>query len=394
MDMFFISILLFLNYTFSSPINVDIRSINPKRDSTSWDPELAFQITINATWSLFWNNQYQAFNAYDPQCQSGFNYDSVWNVAVAGKAIVNSGDTTKTQLVINNLYKFQNQQTGWFTSTPGGSQAYTDDNSQVLWVFLDAYKLTSNQQYLTTAINLIHLIQTQWSTIGGITWEVGANYIASISTTEAALSAVRVYEYNNDKTLLTFANSCLSWLDTHLTDTDGFYFDGIDSRDWSINRGKLTYTVGTAISTYSYLTKFTGDGLYLNKAIKLANSVFESTVFLNSNGVWNNNLSYSHLLFVGIADLITLLQQTQYVNQLTSQANFIWLYDQLTPGSFGDYQNIQVLYNRYQSITNDKALGFNSIIDNYCNGNFQQPKRTLLNDGSAAQIFYQITRIN
>ncbi|KAI5952291.1 hypothetical protein KGF54_003157 [Candida jiufengensis] len=389
--MFLISLLVFLNLIFASPINLNKNNIIAKRD-ISWDPQSAFQTTINTTWNLFWNTQYQAFNAYDPQCQGGFNYDSLWSVAVASKAVVNGGDPQKIQLVMNALYKYQNTQTGWFTSTPGGGEIYTDDNAQVVWVFLDAYKITSNQQYLNTAINLMHLIQTQWSKIGGILWQVGQTYVASISTTEAALSAVRVYEYNQDQTLLTFANSCLGWLDTHLTDTDGFYFDGLDSNTWSINRGKLTYTVGTAISAYTYLSKFTSNLQYLNKAVTLANSVFNSRVFLSANGAWNNNLSYSHLLFVGIADLISIGGATQFSSGLETQANFVWLFDQLSPGNFGDYQNIKSLHDNYVQVTGDNSIGYTFVADNYCNGNVAQPKRTLLNDGSAAQIFNSIAR--
>ena len=103
---------------------------------------------------------------------------------------------------------------------------------------LEAYKLTSNAKYLSTANQLMQLIQQQWSNIGGMIWKVDSNYIASISTVEAALSAVKIYQYNQDDTLLTFANSCLGWLDEHLTDpADGFYYDGIDKNTWQVNKG-------------------------------------------------------------------------------------------------------------------------------------------------------------
>ena len=77
------------------------------------------------------------------------------------------------------------------------------------------------------------MVEYWWSDL-----KVDSNYIASISTVEAALSAVKIYQYNQDDTLLTFANSCLGWLDEHLTDpADGFYYDGIDKNTWQVNKG-------------------------------------------------------------------------------------------------------------------------------------------------------------
>ena len=112
----------------------------------------------------------------------------------------------------------------------GNTHSYVDDNCQVLWVFIEAYELTNNTKYLTTANKLMELIQGQWSNeVGGVRWKVDGDYIASISTLEAALSAVKLYEQNKDDSLLSFAKKCLSWLDDNLLDKlDGFYYDGLN----------------------------------------------------------------------------------------------------------------------------------------------------------------------
>ncbi|KAL6449942.1 hypothetical protein SBY92_002416 [Candida maltosa Xu316] len=347
----------------------------------NWDANAAFTSALNATWSN------------DPACpNSFFNYASVWDVAVAGKATTNSGDIGKTTQIINTLYKYQNSD-GWFTSTPGGNEMYVDDNAQVLWVFLDAYDLTKNQQYLTTAINLMDLIQTQWSEIGGVIWQVGADYVASISTTEAALSAVKLYQYNNDQTLLTFANSCLTWMDEHLTDTDGFYFDGINQKDWAVNCGKLTYTVGVAMSTYAYLYKYTGDLHYVLDAVRKAYGTLTSNVFLRSNGFWNNDLRYVHLLFAGFADLITMCGQSGYIPQVADQALFIYDYDSIGGGNYLDFTSNSETYDRYVADTSDRSIVFQDSNNTYCNGVIGgQLERSLIDNASAAQIFYEISR--
>jgi len=399
MNIIIISLILCLlncSYTLSAPST----TLFPKRDT--FNPTSAFNSAINATWSVFWNDQYQAFSENDPACSmtstNNFTYTSVWNLAVAGKVIVESGDIFKTINVINNLYQYQNSQ-GWFATVPNSSESFVDDNCQVLWVFIEAYKLTSNAKYLSTANQLMQLIQQQWSNIGGVIWKVDSNYIASISTVEAALSAVKIYQYNQDDTLLTFANSCLGWLDEHLTDpADGFYYDGIDKNTWQVNKGKLTYTIGVAMSTYSYLYKYTNDLHYVLYAVKKAYGTLNSNVFLKSNGYWNNDLKYIHLLFAGFADVITMCGQKGYIANVVKQGEFIYNYDQLpnSLGSYLDFTNSQPLYNRYVQSTGDSSItmgssngGGGASENGYC-GN--QPKRSLLDNASAAQIFYQISR--
>ncbi|CAK9439705.1 uncharacterized protein LODBEIA_P38050 [Lodderomyces beijingensis] len=375
---------------------VQLAFATPITKRAAFDPAGAYQSALNATWSTFWNAQYQSFNSYDPSCNPAFNYAVVWDAAVAAKAVVDSKDVDKTNLVISSLYKYQNPQ-GWFTSSPGGNEIYTDDNAQVLWVFLEAWSLTNNQTLLTTATNLMHLIQSQWSSVGGVTWKVGSSYIASISTAEAAFSAAKLYQYVNDASLLTFATSCLAWLDQHLTDpSDGFYYDGLSKDTWQVNKGKLTYTVGAAISAYTYLYKATGNASYLNIAMSKATATLTKPTFLNSNGAWNNPLCYVHLLFAGFADLITIGHVEGYNPSLFTQANFVYLFDQLgRSGHYASsYTSVKSSFANYVSIAGSSSgVSYAYDAGNYCSGNENQPLRTALTDGSAAQIFYSISKL-
>ncbi|RCK54999.1 hypothetical protein Cantr_04627 [Candida viswanathii] len=372
----------------SSPQNLN------QRDDYTLDAQTAFETTLNAMWSVFWNDQQQGFTFEDPACPGAPYQDaSVWDVAVAGKAVTNSGDINRITQVINTLYRYQNSQ-GWFASHPYGLDVYTDDNAQVIWVFLDAYRLTQNQRYLDTATQVMHLIQSEWSNAGGIIWQVGDDYVASISTTEAALSAVKLYEYNQDATLLTFALSCLTWLDQHLTDPrDGFYYDGLDRNTWAVNRGKLTYTIGVAMSTYAYLYKYTRDLHYVLYAVKKAWGTLNSDVFLRSNGYWNNDLKYVHLLFAGFSDVITICGQAGYIPHIVKQALFIYRYYSIGDGHYMDYTSNLNTYDNYVNTTNDRSVAYEPDPDMYCAGGSGQLRRNLLNDASAAQIFSEIARV-
>ncbi|CAK9439704.1 uncharacterized protein LODBEIA_P38040 [Lodderomyces beijingensis] len=374
-------------------LQIGVASSISKRDT--FDAARAYHSSLNALWSTFWNDDRVAFNFNDPACSSDFRHVSVWDMAVAGKAIVDSGDLTRTRQVLSALQRYQNSD-GWFASNPGGNDIYIDDNAQVVYVYLDAYALTFNSDYLTTATNLMRLIQTQWSSAGGVVWKKDAPYVASISTTEAALAAARLYEYNFDSTLLEFSKSCLSWMEQHLTDpSDGFYYDGLDRDTRQVNRGKLTYTIGVAISTYAYLFKFTGDQAYVNHATDKASATLTKPVFLSSNGAWNNILPYVHLLFAGFADLITIARIHGYNPALNKQASFIYKYDQYdNSGHYSWYTSVRTLYDNYVKSTGDSSIAFSLDSSCYCSGNASQPRRTVLVDGSAAQIFHSMTRIS
>ena len=401
----FILIVLFFISCISNALTIQKDSLGLKRTSLSstFDPHDAFETAVNSTWSTFWNNTNQGFSQSDPSCLESqtFQYSVVWDVAVAGLAIVESRDISKTNDVATSLYKYQNSH-GWFAATPGNTHSYVDDNCQVLWVFLQAYELTHNEKYLTTANKLMELIQGQWSNeVGGVRWKVDGDYIASISTLEAALSAVKLYEQNKDDSLLSFAKKCLLWLDDNLLDKlDGFYYDGLNvNNKTNIDKGKLTYTVGVAISTYSYLYKYTNDEQYISNAITKANGTIKSTTFMRSNGYWNNDLKYLHLLFVGIVDLIIIMgdEKLDFSNDIMKQGEFIYKYDQLSEiGNYLDFTGVKQLYDQYVKQSGDNSsINYQFNGDDYCDGSNDsgQIKRSLMENASAAQIFYQLNRL-
>lgn len=410
--LFFIS---YITYALTIPIELPKRSLLTR--SSLFDPHEAFESAANSTWSVFWNNTHQAFSQSDPACPNSpttFQDAVVWSVAVAGMAIVESGDISKTNEVINSLYKYQNDK-GWFAATPGNSHSYVDDNCQVLWAFLQAYGLTHNENYLTTATKLMELIQGKWSDeVGGVRWRVEGDYIASISTVEAALSAVKLYEHrNNDSSLLSFAKKCLSWSDDNLLDElDGFYYDGLNIHNKTkIDKGKLTYTVGVAISTYSYLYKYTNDEQYVTIATTKANGTLASKTFLNGHGYWNNGLRFVHLLFVGFSDLITMGDKREFIDSVWKQGQYIYENDQLSgSGYVGNYLDLSKPIEPHSTsslhekerhdnkddveLNHKQKTTHNHHNDYYCNNHSKQFKRSLMDDGSAAQIFYAISRFS
>ncbi|KHC80777.1 hypothetical protein MGS_02384, partial [Candida albicans P78042] len=210
-----------------------------------------------------------------------------------------------------------------------------------------------------------------------------------------------LYEQNKDDSLLSFAKKCLSWLDDNLLDkSDGFYYDGLNvNNKTDIDKGKLTYTVGVAISTYSYLYKYTNDEQYVLIATAKANETIKSTTFMRSNGYWNNDLKYLHLLFVGIVDLIIIMgdEKSDFSNDIMKQGEFIYKYDQLSEiGNYLDFTGVKQLYDQYVKQSGDNSsINYQFNGDDYCDGSNDsgQIKRSLMENASAAQIFYQLNRL-
>jgi rhamnogalacturonyl hydrolase YesR len=367
--------------------------------NSAFHPSSAFSSAISATYSSFWDNTKQMFSINDLSCKP-FDAPAVWPIAVMGKAAVFSGNPNYIGQSLSNLYQYYNS-AGWFSaSTNKDNDVYVDDNAQVAWVYLDAYKLTKNQAHLNQGQSLVNLIQTQWSTVGGVLWQLNGEYVASISTTEAALAAVKLYEYTNDPSLLQFANNCLDFIDNMLTDpSDGLIYDGYQINNGQTNKGKLTYTVGVMMSTLAYLNKFTGDPTYIDRAIKLADAATNKQgAFYNKFGYWNNSLKYVHLLFVGFSDLITLTSgdYSKYIAEVQKQGQYIYQY--LQAGDTGNYFDSVYSYTpaMYQKYTKffTPSQSFSPSPSNFCNGNLNgTPLYSFMNDASAAQIMYSVSKL-
>ncbi|KAI5953841.1 DUR4 [Candida margitis] len=282
----------------------------------------AYLITVNKLWQRFWGNG--KWNQEDSICQdNSFETPSVWDMAVLGKAIADSGDSNGLETTISRILEYYDSTTGAFSSTPNSpSDIYSDDNAQLSWVFIAAYKMTNNQQYLKYAEGIVDFLKTQnYQNTGGIIWQKDKSYIASISTTEAALSAMRLYEVNGDDSLVEFAQSCMNFMSKYLQDSDSLFYDGLDSSSWSINKGKLTYTVGCAISA---LVKI-GTQDALEKALDLATAATnQDGAFYTSQKVWNNSLKYVHLLFVGFGDAFGTGKFDKFKDEVTKQGNYIY----------------------------------------------------------------------
>ncbi|EGV65821.1 Six-hairpin glycosidase [Yamadazyma tenuis ATCC 10573] len=344
--------------------------------------------------SRFWNSDQQSFNSQDQICGSTFSQPMVWDVAVTAKGVIQS-DNTQVDSVLSNLYKYQNKALKVFSaSTAGDTDIYNDDNAQVAWAFIEGYKVTGNSEYLQTAKDIVSFLMTQVDKNGGVIWHYKDDYIASISTIEAALAAIRLYGITKDKTLLTFTKTCLSFAYTYFQDpSDKLFYDGLSKSQYSdINKGKLTYTVGCALSVLSELYKYDSSNSdeWISKIKDLADATtYKLGAFYNGNGFWNNQMKYVHLLYVGFSDIFEMdYDFSSYKPEVSRQAAFIqgFLKDSDSMFFSSISRSTYTMVERYESSFNETVDQTEPVM---CSGTAE---KSLMDNASVLQIFYQMSR--
>lgn len=301
----------------------------------------------------------------------------VWPVAVAGKVLADTEDEDLINKALSSLKAYRASSGGYSASMGGNPQIYTDDNAQISWVFSSAYSTTNDNSTLSENKNLTGFLQeNKDKQRGGIKWLVTSDYIALISNLETAVAAMKLNSISGDDEFVPLAKYCIVWTLQNLLDNsdtnDDFIYDGM-YEDGSLNKGKLTYTIGTLISACAYLTKI-GDTEQNWQQIAVTMGIrFISAGELNNqfftDGHINDIIERSHLVFVGFADLLE-LTTPQDDHQQKAYKSFKQL---ITRES-------RYLYDQYSDTINSDSCPSNEFND-------------LLKYSSLAQVFHAVSRV-
>lgn len=283
-------------------------SITPVEHPTPSVPAYnVFSAMTRNMWTLFWKSDQKLWNV---ACD-GSGTASLWDVSVAGDISMYLWDYEKTLLAAKTFENYLNPQLGAFSaSTNKDNDVYTDDNAQVVFALLSAYAQHPTREILKQMRDVLNFLVSQVNPkTGGITWHYGLPYVALISTLEAAMAAMRVHYYVRDATYLNFAKTQMLWILENLLDpNDHFIWDGIDSNSKNIDKGKLSYHEGLAMSVMALLSRNDKSQDWQSMAVEIAvrslgAGKLDSIFF--SNGHLSNEVKYSHHFIGGLADLIT-----------------------------------------------------------------------------------------
>lgn len=213
-----------------------------------------------------------------------FGDNGWWTGANALTAVMDdarvSGMPSYEYAISSTYNKNINAQEGNFTND------YLDDTGWWGLAWVDAYDLTGDSRYLTTARTDADHMNAYWNGTcgGGVQWsETNAYKNAITNELYLYLNASLHNRISGDSTYLSRAQSEWSWFQgSRMINSSHMINDGLDSSCANNGQTTWTYNQGVVLNGLTELYKADGDASLLTTARTLANA---STVNLASNGV-------------------------------------------------------------------------------------------------------------
>lgn len=237
----------------------------------------------------------------------------------------------------------------------GFLNGYYDDEGWWALAWIDAYDLTGNADYLSTA-------QQIWSDMkggasqpcgaGGIWWDRKESYIASIANelflaTSASL-ANRVGASDKQQYVDAAMGSLSFFKSTGLLGSDNLIVDGLDKSTCQVQGTTFTYNQGVILGGLVELTRATGDSQYQDLAVTIANAATANGGPLVTNGILHepNNCEQTNgcgndgdqFKGVFVRNLKKLQKATgngDYTTFFTTNAESIWNNDKTDTATLG-----------------------------------------------------------
>ena len=199
---------------------------------------------------------------------------------------------------------------GGYAAVPNSkpvAERYYDDNAWIAMGQMDAWHATGRKQYLEAAARTLDFCRSGIDPeSGGVWWRESWDRPSqktknTCSTAPVAFACLRYYEVTRQPTSLETAMNLMTWLDSHLKDEDGLYFDhmGMSGR---IDRRKWSYNSAMPLRCYILLYKMTGRKDYLDKALQTAEAS-RRRWFNESTGAIHCESMFAFTLIEGWAEL-------------------------------------------------------------------------------------------
>ncbi len=399
-----------------------------------------------ASMSLFWDKSSQMFRApvlssetvpSDALHDRGY---TLWPSLVGMHALVEAekvhpGQYTKQiAMVFDGLQQYYSTDLGAYSSWvhfPGNIDAYYDDNAWVVLVFAEASMACRATdpiraaQYLDRAKSVManYLVKGYDTTgkPGGTHWgsdpaKPNTGDRGTSSTAGSTLAALVLARAGADTKFYTnWGLTVLTWLTTHLQDTDGLIMDALTPPKWDVRRVKWTYNTGIPMRAYIEHYRLTKNPASLAMATKLARAalnkdgaLFDSKVTDPDKRYFWDGIYFVHYLADGLLQVSQVTPDAKLAADarvaITRSARYAYDHLRDTDGFY--WRNMR-LYTIGDAQLNDwEKMTEQTIAPDYdASERSQEPKyqslavkdrplvKTLLANGAAARLFWLASRV-
>ncbi|HEX9509567.1 MAG TPA: glycoside hydrolase family 76 protein [Puia sp.] len=195
----------------------------------------------------------------------------------------------------------------------GGGSRFYDDNQWLGLAWMDAWFRTKEPACLDRGKLIYRFMMTGYDTVagGGLYWEEGKKTTKNTcSNGPGIVLALQLYKATKEKKYLDTALLLYHWVDAHLRDVDGLYFDNIRVRDHRIGKAKYSYNTGTMLQANVYLYELTGERAWLQRATAIADSAAR---YFYGSGKFRDGYWFNAVLLRGYQDLLKFNRNPAYL---------------------------------------------------------------------------------
>jgi predicted alpha-1,6-mannanase (GH76 family) len=210
-----------------------------------------------------------------------------------------------------------------YAAWPGGS-LYVDDNEWLAEAFLDI----GGARLRTRAAAIFDAAVRAWdgSTTtpcsGGVYWTnaPGNDDRNTVTTANAALVGLRLYELTHTQRYLAWSQQMLAWVDACMRDGDDLYFDHIDAAG-RVDQTKWSYNQGSVLAAYVELYRITRDVATLDKAESIADASVQYYAQRWYNG---EPREFAAIFFRNLLQLAAVDGRQDYVDEAAAYGDAMW----------------------------------------------------------------------
>ena len=242
------------------------------------------------------------------------------------------------------------------------SSRFYDDNEWVAIAYLDAYNRTHKQKYLDVSKMIWRFIESGIDTVsgGGAYWKEGDKTTKNTcSNSPAIIIALELYKITRQQQYLTTALALYSWTNKYLQSKEGTYYDNIALPSLKVAKGQYTYNTGTMLQSNVLLFQVTNSRKYLIEAERIAKAGKE---LFFKNGRLPDEYWFNAVLLRGYLALYKIDKNNDWVSFFEEDANNIWNTERDTNNLLGkkpakrliDQAAMIEIYARLQQIKNDR----------------------------------------